>query len=41
MTDHGYQLIETIHGGTEYWLVSDLDDVELKKLALCVTHPER
>jgi anti-sigma factor RsiW len=38
MTQQGYHLVETIRGGMEYWLVSDLNDVDLKELALCFTN---
>ena len=41
MTHQGYHVIETIQGGMEYWLVSDLNDVELKELALCLTNSRR
>jgi anti-sigma factor RsiW len=41
MTQQGYHLVETSQGGMEYWLVSDLNDVELRELALCLTNPKR
>ena len=41
MMQQGYHLIETSQGGMEYWLVSDLNDVELRELALCLTNSKR